>query len=280
MSQSGGTPLRRFARGLPGARALAYAIDALRPLPLPQYLPDTPKAPSCEGDIFLPPTGRTIGEAAMADEAKQFVEDVLSKMTFHEAHGAQAFYYQLGQAKYGKYWRFADLLTLLWACATLNPPQSYLEIGVWRGRSAAVVGAVQPNCEIYGFDLWVPDYIGIENPGPDFVRGELEKTGHSGKLELVSGDSRETLPAFLQRNPDLYFDLITIDGTKSPSGFALDMAHALPRLKVGGIVVSDDIGLFPRLRRVWSRATGDGRYETWQSSTGGFGVSIAIRIAQ
>ena len=97
---------------------------------------------------------------------------------------------------------------------------------------------------------------------------------------MISGDSRKTVPAFLREHPDLYFDLITIDGDKSVAGVAADFASALPRLKVGGIVVSDDIPMFPRLERVWDRVIRrDSRYITWEFYDAGRGVVAAIRIS-
>ena len=101
---------------------------------------------------------------------------------------------------------------------------------------------VRPQCAIYGFDLWVPDYAGGPNPGPEFVQEELARVGHEGDLVLESGDSRTTLPAFLERHPDLYFDVITIDGDKSVPVVASDYANALPRLKIGGVVVTAIFG--------------------------------------
>jgi hypothetical protein len=142
------------------------------------------------------------------------------------------------------------------------------------------VAATCPSCDIYGFDLWIPDYHGVPNPGPDFIREELQRVGHAGAVELLSGDSRKTVPAFLRQHSELYFDLITIDGAKSVLGVGSDFANALPRLKVGGIVVFDDMPKFPILRRVWDRVIRrDPRYVSWDFTDAGFGLAAAIRIA-
>ena len=181
-----------------------------RPFPLPHYTAGTPKiAGSGPLDIFLPANPSTVGAAAL--EATAAVEAVLAKMTQIEEIQALHTYYRASREKFGDHWRYADLLTALWAAATLNPPTTYLEVGVRTGRSAAVVGAAVPGCDIYGFDLWPPDYAGTTIRGPDFVRGELERVGHTGSVTLVSGDSSKTLTAFLREHPDLYFDLVTID---------------------------------------------------------------------
>ena len=234
----------------------------MRPLPIPRYIPGTPDTGGSDPlDPYFRPTAATLASAAMSEEALDFVSEVLDRLTPSDELAALRFFHAMGKARFGVYWRHASLLTTLWAATTLIRPTSYLEIGVHRGRSAAVVGGVQPECAIYGFDAWVENYAGVTNPGPDFVRGELQKMGHTGDIILRSGDSLDTLPAFLAERPDLFFDLITIDGGKTVATIAGDFANALPRLKVGGIVVFDDMALLAPLRRVWNKLIrSDGRY--------------------
>jgi predicted O-methyltransferase YrrM len=273
--------LRRWTDPRRFVRRLRSAWRRSRPFPLPQYLDGTPKVGGSERlDPHFPPTAHTLGAAATSDEATNSVVAILDRLTPIEELIAQQAFYRWGQAKYGQHWRFANILTALWAAATFTRPANYLEIGVRRGRSAAVVGATCPQSTIYGFDLWTPDYAGAPNPGPDFVRSELRAAGHTGSVTLISGDSRETLPAFLREHPDLYFDLITIDGDKSILVVASDFANALPRLKVGGIIVYDDLPRQPLLRRVWEKVIRqDGRYVSWEFANAGTGVATAIRVS-
>ena len=254
----------------------------MRPFPLPQYIAGTPKIGGSDPlDLYLPPSAPTLGAAALSEEATKFVLDVLGRLTPMKSSAGQQFFYRWAQEKFGKHWRHADLHTALCAAAYFTRPSTYLEIGVCRGRSAAVVGAMAPKCAIYGFDLWIPDYGGAPNPGPDFVSGELRAVGHSGSVTLVSGDSRKTVSPFLRQHPDLYFDLITIDGVKSVDGVGADFANALPRLKVGGIIVSDDIPVLPILRRVWDKVIGrDSRFVSWEFAADGHGVAAAIRVKE
>ena len=269
---------------MPGARNIAHGLRAgwerVRPFPLPRYVANTPKAGSGDPlDLDLPPSIATLAAAASSGDAAAYVSGVLDKLTPDAGATAGRYFYHWAQARFGKHWRHADILTALWAAATLIRPGSYLEIGVHRERSAAVVGSVAPHCAIYGFDLWIPHYAGAANPGPEFVRGELRAVGHSGDVELVSGDSRATLPAYLREHPDLYFDVITIDGDKSVRGVGSDFASALPRLKIGGAVVFDDLPVAPALRRVWDRVVRrDRRYVDWEYCEGTRGVAAAIRI--
>jgi predicted O-methyltransferase YrrM len=215
----------------------------------------------------------------MSEEASSYVADLFDRLTPSDEVAGQQAFYRLCQAQFGSHWQYADLTTVLWAASKLIMPTTYLEIGVRRGRSAAVIGATSPNCAIYGFDLWIPEYAGESNPGPDFVRSELSGVGHVGEVTLISGDSRETVPAFLKEHPDLFFDVITVDGDHSVVGAATDLANVLPRLKVGGLVAFDDICEAPLLKRVWQKVVKQGsRYVTWEYTDTGYGIAAAIRV--
>ena len=41
------------------------------------------------------------------------------------------------------------------------------------GASVCAIASEAPYCAMFLFDLWQAGYAGIDNPGPDFVRGEL-----------------------------------------------------------------------------------------------------------
>ena len=248
---------------------------------MPRYVLGTPRVGADRPlDLYLFPNTMTLAAAAMSEEAVNFVVDLLDRLTPTEETLEQQAFYRLSQAQSQRFWRSADITTALWAAAMLIQPNNYLEIGVRRGRSAAVVAATCPDCTIYGFDLWIADYGRASNPGASFVRKELRAVGHEGHVTLVSGDSSETVPAFLQAHPDLYFDLITVDGDHSSQGASTDLANALPRLKVGGIVVFDDICARTGLNRVWEKVVKrDTRYVTWEFTDAGYGVAAAIRIS-
>lgn len=261
--------LRRFRRGW----------QKVRPLPTPRYVSGTPRIGADQDpNLLLIPSTDTLAAAATSEQAVSFVIDLIGQLTPSQEVVDQQAYYHFARAQFGSHFREADLTTVLWAAATLIRPTSYLEIGVRRGRSAAVVAAMCPDCAIFGFDLWMPDYAGAPNPGPEFVQKELSAVGHRGSLELMSGDSRKLVPSFLQQRPSLFFDLITVDGDHSVLGAASDLANVLPRLKVGGIIVFDDIET-PGLRRAWDHLVRrDKRYVTWESAATGQGIAAAIRI--
>lgn len=120
--------------------------------------------------------------------------------------------------------------------AKITKPKRYLEVGVRRGFSLAIVAARQKDAALTGIDLWMPNYGNTSNPGPEFVREQIALTGFKGQLELLSGNSHQILPALVDK-----FDLILIDGDHTTDGVAQDVAAALRLLLPGGYLVIDDL---------------------------------------
>ena len=133
---------------------------------------------------------------------------------------------------------------------------------------------------IYGFDLWIKNYTGVDNPGPEFVRSELKKFNHNGKLVFIDGDSKYTVPSFFNSQKDLFFDVITVDGDHSLRGATIDLKNVIKRLKIGGILVFDDISSHehPYLNGVWEKVIKSRKnFYTWEFRDVGLGVAFAIR---
>lgn len=232
---------------------------------------------------WFPPlmlSATTLGNLSTSPETLRDVIEVLNKLEPDDILVHLQGYFARSISQYGEAWRFADILTVLTAATKLVKPKRYLEIGVRRGRSMAMVTSHQTDCEIYGFDRWTPNYAGMPNPGPKLVQAEVKKLGHSGKLEFISGNSHETVPKFFQENPDLYFDMITVDGDHTEKGAAQDLIDVIPHLSVGGVLVFDDIchPLHPYLAQVWHDVVvQDQRFACWQNTDLGFGVAFAIK---
>jgi predicted O-methyltransferase YrrM len=189
-------------------------------------------------------------------------------------------FYREGLRRFGREWRYADIVTVLLCLADLLKPTSCLEIGIRRGRSAAAVAWRRPDCAFALFDMWIPGYAGMENPGPGFVRGELARVGHRGTTEFIDGDSHQTLVTYFSGRAEPFFDLITVDGDHSVEGAAQDLADVLPRLKVGGGLVLDDVchPAHAGLAEVWRRIVlEDPRFSAFTYRDAGYGVGFAIR---
>ena len=189
-------------------------------------------------------------------------------------------FYETGLARYGDDWGYADQLTVLCAAASLLRVENYLEIGVFRGRSLALLASQSADTRLFGFDLWVENYAGLENPGPEYVRSQLARIGYQGDATLISGHSQETVPAFLEAHPDLYFDLVTVDGDHSYEGARVDLQNVLPRIKIGGVLVFDDIRNPHHyvLEYLWEEIVGANPSFLTAKYTGvGVGVALAVR---
>jgi predicted O-methyltransferase YrrM len=189
-------------------------------------------------------------------------------------------YYQEGIKRYGDNWRYADIVTVLLSLSQTLQPESYLEIGVRRGRSVCAVASMMPTCNIYMFDMWVTNYAGMDNPGENLVQSELLKFGHTGKRQFYNGNSHQTLKTFFKANSSLAFDIITVDGDHSYAGAAEDLCDVLPHIKIGGAIVFDDL-CHPKhmyLREIWQRlVVDDPRFTSWTSADIGYGVGFALR---
>lgn len=271
---------RQLAPGLAGGpgRVLASAAalrrhtqDSVRPGP-------DGGTPDYYGPAHL--GAATIGHLAGAQDVHDAVLAILDRLAPDDYADYVARVMREGRGVAGESWRYADIATVLCAASRLLRPNSYLEIGVRRGRSMAVVAATNPSCAVFGVDMWEAGYAGMENPGPDFVRDELARVGHEGPVELRAGDSHKVLPALFLERPALTFDLVTVDGDHTSTGARRDLLDVLPRLRIGGALVFDDIAhpSFTYLADVWGAVVArDDRYSTWAFTDVGYGVAVAVR---
>ena len=138
-----------------------------------------------------------------------------------------------------------EIRATLRALSRIIKPKTYLEIGTRRGWSLAQVLAETPSVKVLSLDLWVENYASAENPGPSFVKNELKKI--TGRLDLdiefISGNSHDTIPEYFEKekNMDIKFDLITVDGDHTLLGAWWDLLDVIDRVSVGGAIVFDDL---------------------------------------
>jgi predicted O-methyltransferase YrrM len=156
--------------------------------------------------------------------------------------------------------KVANIWLVLAYLAKIIKPERYMELGVRRGFSMAIVGARRKDAELVGFDLWISDYAGVPNPGPDFVKSELLKVGHQGLVELVTGDCAVTVPAY---QTDKYFPFVLADADHSIDGVYRDIRNCLPLVAPGGFLIVDDLQ-DSNVLTGWSLATSEISTWTWQ----------------
>jgi predicted O-methyltransferase YrrM len=176
---------------------------------------------------------------------------------------------------------FWDMCTALAAYVESYRPEAYLEIGVRQGRSAAVVAAFKPDIDLYLFDMWHPDYAGVPNPGPEFVRSQLERVKHHGAVRFVNGRSQETIPEYFS-NPahPSSIPLITVDGDHRDAGARADLENVVEHLPIGGMLAFDDIvhPTYPTLCRTWQSFLAEHpELDHRENLVDGTGTAIAIR---
>ena len=164
----------------------------------------------------------------------------------------------------------ADLLSLdaLYRMV-LDVPGVIMEFGVHRGRHTALLTALRgvyephnPHRRVIGFDTFegFPDVTAIDELGHSAVQGKFalpngyanylreilsaheanEPLSHIRRTLLVEGDIRETLPAYLQANPQTvialaYFDLDLYEPTLAA------LRAIRPYLARGSVVAFDEI---------------------------------------
>lgn len=221
-----------------------------------------------------------IARAALSQATLEDARKLLRLLSHDEYSNYVLSYYDEGINRFDGQWFFADIVTVLLALSKMLEPKRYLEIGVRRGRSSCAVASSATECSMFLFDMWVHNYAGMDNPGPDFVLSELAKVGHKGECRFVDGNSHDTLPRFFDENPSISFDLITVDGDHTLQGAAQDLRDVLPRLTVGGAVVFDDIchPAHPGLNDVWREMVcQDSRFSSFTYDDAGYGVGFALR---
>lgn len=192
-------------------------------------------------------------------------------------------YYRECLKRFENNWRYMDIVNVLYAASRVLKPENYLEIGVRRGRSVCTVAQGCSSVNIVAFEMWQKNYAGMENPGPDFVRDELKKHKHKGKITFIDGNSHITVPEYFRQNPEMKFDLITVDGDHSEEGAYKDLCDVIPHLAIGGVIVFDDIAhpMHQYLLKVWHQVLEKFPYLSgYEYTEVGYGVAFAIRKSE
>jgi predicted O-methyltransferase YrrM len=148
-----------------------------------------------------------------------------------------------------------DIRSLLYHLAETYKPKRYLEIGVRRGYSMAMVALASPKTSIVGIDMWVANYGGEKNASPGAVEDQLRAMGYEYKIVFLNGNSHIILPQWFADHPGESFDLILVDADHTEAGALEDLQACLPHLSPGGFLVFDDLH-DPELQRAWQAIQG------------------------
>jgi hypothetical protein len=125
-------------------------------------------------------------------------------------------------------------------------PRSYLEIGVWNGKGSLLwmIRNVLTNKDSWalGVDTWTIPPTGRAEQSPKWNPDNAYATATSiaslhHRCALTRGDSHSVMASLPRRQ----FDFVFIDGDHSPVGALRDLVAAFPLVKIGGIIVCDNM---------------------------------------
>jgi len=139
-----------------------------------------------------------------------------------------------------------DLINL-----TNKPNINVMEIGFNAGHSAEVFLKNNKNLTLTSFDLGCHDYVAIAK--------EYIDATYPNRHKLIIGDSRITIPNYLQTNKDIKFDVIFIDGGHQYEIAKADIENCFHFAHKDSIVALDDTVF----TKGWEKDYSIGPTRTW-----------------
>jgi SAM-dependent methyltransferase len=145
----------------------------------------------------------------------------------------------------GQYWNLVnnwfDILNL---ANYQEKPIKYLEIGTLHGANLITVSETygkHPDSKLYCIDPWedyidYPEYKNIQESNYSMFLSNLNLCYNKHKITINRGYSHIELLKF----PDLFFDIIYIDGNHEPEYVLEDAVVSFRKLKHGGVMIFDD----------------------------------------
>jgi hypothetical protein len=172
------------------------------------------------------------------------------------------FYLTASTTRTGKLLAHYELFKLI-----VDLPGALIECGVFKGASFTRFAAfrqllMSPHSKkLIGFDVFGnfpetdfladvklrDDFVsaaGTEGISVDQLHAVLQQLDVDTNVELVAGDITETVPTYVQANPELKISLLNLD-TDIYEPAVVILKELYPRLVPGGVLLLDDYGVFP-----------------------------------
>ena len=133
-----------------------------------------------------------------------------------------------------------------------HKPKVILEIGTWNGHNAArMMNEIGKEAKVkyIGFDIWedadeIENFDSLEfNAKKRVTEQDVRTYLKSYDIELIRGNTRETLPAYV-KGKKKFVDLCVIDGGHSQGTIKSDLLTVMNIMKPTGTIFMDDYYYF------------------------------------
>lgn len=123
-----------------------------------------------------------------------------------------------------------------------HKPHTIVEIGTWNGQNA--IRMLKEGAKKYiGFDLWEDGNETIDdlenNAKKRVSMAEVQETLKAYDVELIKGNTRETLKAYVDGKKP-FVDMAVIDGGHSKGTIKSDLLTIMRIMKPSGVIFLDD----------------------------------------